>query len=114
MTRIGVGLYLQEAVVVQAAVELSNNVSIHTGSVVGHETAIGQSVFIAHAVSVSGCCRIGDGTFIGTNATILPRIAIGRWATIGAGAVVTKDVPDYAVVVGNPGRVVRIEDPPET
>jgi sugar O-acyltransferase (sialic acid O-acetyltransferase NeuD family) len=113
MTRLGVGLYVQEAVVIQAAVQLSDNVSIHTGSVIGHETTIGQSSFVAHAVSVSGCCRIGDGTFIGTNATILPRRIIGRWATIGAGTVVTKDVPDFAVVVGNPGRVVRIDEPPE-
>jgi acetyltransferase-like isoleucine patch superfamily enzyme len=37
----------------------------------------------------------------------LPRIKIGNWATIGAGALVLKDVPDYAVVVGNPGKVLR-------
>jgi acetyltransferase-like isoleucine patch superfamily enzyme len=67
-------------------------------------------VFIAHGVSVSGCCYIGDGTFIGTNSTILPRISIGKWATIGAGTVVTKDVPDYSVVVGNPGRVIKVNE----
>jgi sugar O-acyltransferase (sialic acid O-acetyltransferase NeuD family) len=112
MTVLGNGLYLQEGVVVQAAVEIGDNSSIHIGTMVGHETRIGESVFIAHAVSVSGCCRIGDGTFIGTNASILPRIRIGRWATIGAGTVVTKDVPDYAIVVGNPGKVIKYNEPP--
>jgi sugar O-acyltransferase (sialic acid O-acetyltransferase NeuD family) len=110
MTRIGVGNYLQEGVVLQAEVELGSNSSIHMGTLVGHESKIGHSVFIAHAVSISGSVTIGDGAFIGTNATVLPRLTIGRWATIGAGAVITRDVPDYAVVVGNPGKVLRIND----
>lgn len=112
MTRLGVGLYLQEAVILQAEVEVGDNTSIHMGGIVGHESKIGQSVFIAHAVSVSGACSIGDGTFVGTNATILPRTKIGKWATVGAGAVVTKDVPDLAVVVGNPAKVIKFNEAP--
>ncbi len=108
LTTLGMGCYLQEAVVLQAGVVLGDNVSIHTGSIVGHESQIGPSTFVAHAVSISGKVGIGGGCFIGTNATILPRIRVGRWATIGAGAVVTRDVPDFAVVVGNPARVLRI------
>lgn len=50
---------------------------------------------------------IKEGASIGANATILSGIVIGKKAMIGAGAVVTKDVPDNAVVVGNPARVVR-------
>lgn len=112
MTKLGVGLYLQEAVVVQADVEIGDNTSIHMGALIGHETKVGSSVFIAHAVSVSGCCSIGDGTFIGTNATILPRLKIGNWATIGAGSVINKNIPDYAVVAGNPGRVIKFNQIP--
>lgn len=112
MTKLGVGNYLQEQVIIQAAVEIGDNSSIHMGTLVGHETTIGDTVFIAHGVSISGCCRIADGCLIGTNATILPRLSIGRWATVGAGAVVVRDVPDYAVVVGNPARVIRT-DPAE-
>jgi acetyltransferase-like isoleucine patch superfamily enzyme len=62
---------------------------------------------MAPGVCIAGCVEIGDGTFIGTNATILPRLRIGRWVTIGAGAVVTKDVPDFSVVVGNPARIIK-------
>ena len=54
--------------------------------------------------------RIGDGTNIGLAAMILPGVTIGRNAVIGAGAVVLRDVPDNAVVVGNPGRIVRHYD----
>lgn len=110
MTRLGIGLYLQEAVIIQADVELADNVSIHMGAVIGHESKIGTSTFIAHAVSISGVCDIGEGCFIGTNASILPRVKIGRWATIGAGSVVTRDVPDFAVVVGNPGKVIKYNE----
>ena len=110
MTRLGIGLYLQESVILQAEVSVGDNSSIHMGAIVGHESVIGESVFVAHAVSISGCCHIGDGVFIGTNATIMPRVKIGNWATIGAGAVVTKDVPDYAVVVGNPGKIIKYSE----
>lgn len=107
MTRWGLGNYIQEGVITQAEVEVGDNTSIHMGSLIGHESRIGNSVFIAHAVSISGSCVIGDGCFIGTNATVLPRTQIGKWSTIGAGAVVTKDVPDYSVAVGNPAKIIR-------
>lgn len=110
MTTLGVGNYLQESVVIQAGVRIGNNSSIHIGTMVGHETTIGDSVFIAHACSISGSVQIGDGVTMGTNATILPRLKIGRWATIGAGAVVIRDVPDYATVVGNPAKVLKVSE----
>ena len=50
------------------------------------------------------------GSSIGANATILPGVRVGEYAMVGAGAVVTKDVPPYAVVVGNPARVIRMMD----
>lgn len=49
---------------------------------------------------------IKEGATVGANTTILSGLIIGKWAMIGAGAVVTKDVPDYAIVVGNPARFV--------
>jgi sugar O-acyltransferase (sialic acid O-acetyltransferase NeuD family) len=111
MVEIGVGNYVQESVILQAEVRMGDNSSIHMGTLVGHETTIGNSVFIAHGCSLSGVDDIGDGVFIGTHAAVLPRIRIGRWATVGAGAVVTKDVPDYATVVGVPAKIIKIAEP---
>lgn len=53
---------------------------------------------------------IKESAWIGAGATILPGVCVGKHAIIGAGSVVTKDVPDYAVAVGNPARVIRMLD----
>jgi len=50
--------------------------------------------------------KIGQWAWIGANAVILPGITIGQYAVIGAGSIVTKDIPDYAIAVGNPARVI--------
>ena len=107
---VGVGNYIQEGVITQADVTIGDNSSVHIASLISHEVTLGNSVFVAHGVSLSGCVTVGDGTFIGTHATVIPRLKIGKWAVVGAGAVVTKDVPDYAVVVGNPARVIKTNE----
>ncbi|MGN1363122.1 MAG: DapH/DapD/GlmU-related protein [Methanobrevibacter sp.] len=53
---------------------------------------------------------IKEGAWIGAGATVLPGVCIGKYAVVGAGSVVTKDVPDYNVVVGNPARVIKTLD----
>jgi acetyltransferase-like isoleucine patch superfamily enzyme len=55
--------------------------------------------------------HIGAGTFIGAHAVVLPNVRIGRCCVVGAGSVVTSDVPDYTVVSGVPARVVKTYDP---
>ena len=76
---------------------------------VGHGSRLGDFVFLDAGVCTGGDCHIGDFAVVGMGTTILPRIRIGRHAQIGANAVVHKDVPDYAVVEGNPARVVMIK-----
>jgi acetyltransferase-like isoleucine patch superfamily enzyme len=44
---------------------------------------------------------------VGIGAVVIPKISIGKWVTIGAGAVIIRDVPDFAVVVGNPGKIIK-------
>lgn len=58
----------------------------------------------------NGTLEIGDGTWIGIHACLIGNISVGRGCVIGANAVVTKDIPDYSVVVGNPGKIVKKYD----
>jgi sugar O-acyltransferase (sialic acid O-acetyltransferase NeuD family) len=108
---IGEGAYIQEQVVLQAGVSLGVNCAINAGGIVSHQTRLGHSVFCAPGVRIAGEVTIGDGVFVGVGATISPRLTIGKWATIGAGAVVIRDAPDFAVVAGNPARVLRHAEP---
>ncbi len=86
---------------------------VSSHSVLGPAVELGEGGFVGHGVVIgdqetgaSGPTRIGAGASLGSRATVLPGLAVGRGAMIGAGAVVTADVPDFALVVGVPGRVV--------
>jgi acetyltransferase-like isoleucine patch superfamily enzyme len=99
---------------------IGDNVKIHTGCFLEGVT-LGNDVIIApHAVFTNdpyppckqcaeeiGGAIVGEGTVIGANATILPGVRIGKRCLIGAGSVVTRDIEDGGVVVGNPGRVIK-------
>jgi len=71
---------------------------------IGHDVNIGSVVTLSPGVHVSGRVTIEDGVFIGTGAVIIEKIRIGKGAVIGAGAVVTKDVPPGVTVAGVPAR----------
>jgi len=94
--------------VTQSGAHIGNHVIINTSATVDHDCILGDFVHIAPKATLCGDVEVGEGTLIGAGATVLPGIKIGKWAVVGAGAVITKNVPDLAVVVGNPGRVLRI------
>jgi len=94
-------------------VKVQNNVSIYTGCEVEDEVFLGPSCVLTNVTnprsqvnrhSLYEKTLFRRGCSIGANATIVPGVTIGRYAFIGAGAVVTKDVPDYALILGNPGK----------
>ena len=80
---------------------------LNTGCSVDHECSIGDGVHIMGAATVTGRVSIGSYATIGSNATILPDIKVGIGAYVGAGAVITKDVADWSVVAGVPGRYLK-------
>ena len=100
---------------------VGSNVLIHCDVYVAQFTIIEDDVFLAPGVMIANdrhpICRdcmkgptIKRGARIGINATLLPEIVVGEQALVGAGAVVTHDVPPGAVVVGNPARVIGASD----
>jgi len=72
----------------------------------GHEYADTERYIMEQPLAY-GRIQIEDDVWIGASSVILPGVKIGRGAVIGAGSVICKDVPAYAVVVGNPGRIIR-------
>jgi len=77
-----------------------------TKSHVGHDVIIGENCQLATGAIIGGSCTIGNEVKVGLNAVVVPWRSIGNNVVIGASAVVTKNVPDYAVVAGNPARVI--------
>lgn len=80
---------------------------INTGAIVDHECRIDDGVHICPGAHLAGCVDVGRYSTIGTGAVILPRIRLGERVVVGAGSVVLEDVPPYTIVVGNPARVIR-------
>lgn len=87
-----------------------------SGVVIGETTEIGDDVLMYQGAVLGGTSSehtkrhptVGNGVVIGSNAVVLGNITIGDWAKVGSGSVVVEPVPEYATVVGVPGRVVRI------
>ncbi|MEJ1238128.1 acetyltransferase [Chryseolinea sp. T2] len=104
---VGVGNMVLHGAIVQALAKIGNHTIINTGARVDHDCVIGDFVHIAPGAVLCGSVTVGEGSMIGAGATVAPGRRIGNWAIIGAGAVVVEDVPDNAVVVGNPGRIKR-------
>jgi UDP-2-acetamido-3-amino-2,3-dideoxy-glucuronate N-acetyltransferase len=96
-------------------VKVQNNVSIYTGVTCGDDVFLGPSMVFTNVVNPRSAINrkneylkthVGNGATIGANSTIVCGHNIGEFAFIGAGAVVTKDVPPYALVVGNPAKQI--------
>ena len=110
---IGQNVMISPQVVLGSNVKIQNNVSIYTGVICEDDVFLGPSMVFTNvsnprsAVNRRGQYEktlVGKGATIGANATVVCGVAIGRFAFVGAGAVVTKDVSDYALVMGNPAR----------
>jgi sugar O-acyltransferase (sialic acid O-acetyltransferase NeuD family) len=103
----GEGNMILHGTIIQAQTQIGNHVIVNTGTQVDHDNVISDFVHLGPGVVLCGTVHIGTGSFIGAGSVIIPGKKVGVWAIVGAGSVVIQDVPDYAVVVGNPARIIR-------
>ncbi|MEG1498117.1 MAG: acyltransferase [Bacteroidales bacterium] len=112
---IGQNVVVSPKVVLGSNVKVQNNVSIYTGVICGDDVFLGPSCVFTNVINPRSAInrkgeylptRIGKGVSIGANATIVCGHDIGEYAFIGAGAVITKLVPAYALLVGNPAKQI--------
>lgn len=92
---------------VNSTTKIGEHCIINTASTIDHDCSLEDYVHISPNAAIAGNVVINEGTHVGIGAVIIPGIKIGKWVTIGAGAVIISDIPDYAVVVGNPGKVIK-------
>ncbi len=95
---------------VNAEVKIGKHCIVNTASVIEHECVIEDFVHISPNATLAGNITVKEGAHIGIGANIIQGVNIGKYAVIGAGAVVISDVPDYAVVVGNPAKLIKIRE----
>ncbi|MDO8656018.1 MAG: acyltransferase [Nanoarchaeota archaeon] len=119
---LGKNVYVDKGVIIGKNCKIQNNCSLYHGLTMENGVFIGPHVVTTNdryprAINHDGTLKqdndwqegkilIKEGSSIGARAVILPGITIGRFAMIGAGSVVTKDVPDYGLVVGNPAHMI--------
>lgn len=91
-------------------VVIGSHCSMFGNSFIGHDSVIGDFCHLASNCVVGASVKVGVGVHIGLNSVIRENINIGDYAIIGAGSVVVKDVPENAIVVGNPARILKYRD----
>jgi UDP-2-acetamido-3-amino-2,3-dideoxy-glucuronate N-acetyltransferase len=111
---IGQNVLVSTGVTLGNNVKIQNNVSLYTGVIVEDDAFLGPSMVFTNVINPRSHVNrkeeykktlVQKGASIGANATIVCGVTLGRYCFVGAGSVVTRDVPDYALVYGSPARV---------
>jgi acetyltransferase EpsM len=102
----GVGLFASAGCSIMCGAQVGDHVVVRNGAHVAHDCSIGDFAFVGVNAVVCGYATVREGAHIAPGALVREGVTIGRYSVVGLGAVVVKDVPDGAVVVGNPARVI--------
>lgn len=111
---IGANVFIESGVHIGDGVKIKNNIAIYSGVNIEDNVFLGPNCVFTNVINPRSFISrknefkdtvIRKGATIGANATLICGNVIGSYAMVGAGAVVTKDVPDYALIIGNPGRI---------
>lgn len=105
--KLGRGNIIQQNTIVMPNAIIHNFVTFNIAVTVGHDTEYDDFCTIAPGTNISGFVKIGQGCDIGTSTAIIPGKKVGEWSIIGAGAVVTKDIPPFCTAVGCPAKPIK-------
>ena len=105
--QLGRGVMVFQHVTVTANARIGNHVFIRPNALVSHDDVIGDYTIITGGVRLAGRVHVGDCCYLGLNCSVRGDTSIGRCSLVGMGCVVISDVPENAIVVGNPARYLR-------
>ncbi len=103
---LGENCFILENTVVQRGAKIGDDVTLWSGSSVGHRSQVGSHCFLAMHVAVSGFCWVGAGSFLGVNSCTVGAIRVGEDCVVGAGAVLLGEAESGHVYVGNPAKAL--------
>lgn len=112
--KLGANVYIENGVVIGNRVKIKNNIAIYSGVTCEDDVFLGPNCVFTNVITPRSFIErksefkptlVKKGASIGANATVICGHSIGKYALVGAGAVVTRDVPDYGLVLGNPARL---------
>lgn len=101
---LGAGVFVGPGAIVHSFVHIAEHAIINSGAIVEHESRVGEHTHIAPGAVLGGNVSVGRAALLGLGCRVLPGVRVGNEAVVGAGAVVIRDVPDRARVVGVPAR----------
>lgn len=107
---VGEGTVIMANATVNADTRIGQHCIINTSASIDHDCVLGDYAHVSPNATLSGNVHVGEGTHIGSGASAIQGVRIGKWCTIGAGTVIIKDIPDYATAVGNPARIIKINE----
>lgn len=107
LMKIGKGCVICAGNIITTNVTIGDFVILNLACTVGHDTIIGDYGSFMPTCNISGEVLIGEGVYCGTGVKIINQTSIGEYATIGAGAVITKPIPGHCTAVGVPAKVIK-------
>lgn len=105
--KIGLGNIILSHTSIDPNVELLNHVIVNKNNSIGHDSVINNYSQVSPGCSFGGFINLEEGVFIGLGTALIPGTKVGSWSTIGAGAVVTKDIPNNVTAVGVPAKIIK-------
>jgi sugar O-acyltransferase (sialic acid O-acetyltransferase NeuD family) len=104
---LGAGVFASHGSSIMCAARLGDHVAVRPGGHIGHDSLVEDFVFVGANAVICGYCKLREGAHIAPGAIVREGTTIGRYSVVGLGAVVVENVPDGAVLVGNPARLIE-------